>query len=66
MPGNQHRDWRFSLINMAGQKIAEGAVMFLSGADEASIHVPATLSHGFYSLQLSGSEGAFALPLIIE
>lgn len=66
MPGNQRRDWRFRLINMAGQKMAEGATTFSSGTDKARIDLPACLSPGFYSLQLAGPAGTCAFPLMLE
>lgn len=64
--GNQFNGWHYTLTNMTGQQVAEGALSLNASSQKASINLPKNLIPGIYSIRLTCAEGAASSSIIIE
>jgi hypothetical protein len=67
LPANESGGWSFTLLNISGQKVAQGALPADAGAHTSEISLASGLQPGIYYLSLVHAGGqAAVLPLAVE
>jgi hypothetical protein len=59
--------WRYTLININGQQVAQGALPLTTGSRSCEIKLPPELQPGIYYLSLNhANESTILLPVVLQ